>query len=241
MTTLSQLSLDLFLLAHAHLAAGQAGDGFAFERRVRTHLQSASMPHGLDFRVLGRHTLSGLYHQIDEQTMCDQALVVGEWKAHTGNMPKNELLRFKAATDDYWLGGGADTSLPVVRVFGGTGSATEKLQRYAACWGIVLITPQYWPVPALCDPSLLWGPGDLTAPTGAELQALAALVRPMGSLLKPQPDGSWTVPALPMTAQITGSLELWRKWSDRAWHWWDTARPARFDSLLNARVGVAAA
>ncbi len=78
MTTLAQLTLDLFLLAHAHRDAGQAGDGFGFERRVRTHLRAASMPHGLDFRVLGRHSLSGLYHQIDEQTACDQALVVGE-------------------------------------------------------------------------------------------------------------------------------------------------------------------
>lgn len=236
MTSLAQLTLDLFLLGHAHREAGQAGDGFAFERRVRTHLRSSSMPHGLDFRVLGRHTLSGLYHQIDEQTACDQALVVGEWKAHTGPMPKNELMRFKAATDDYWLSGRADTALPVVRIFGGTGMVTPKLQSYAACWGIILVSPALWPIPALCDPHLLWDAGGLTAPTGAELSALSCLVRPLGATLRPQSDGSWRVPAMPTAAQVTGSCAIWQKYSDQAWAWWNDTRPARFDALLSERV-----
>lgn len=236
MTTLAQLALDLFLLGHAHREAGQAGDGFAFERRVRTHLQTSSMPHGLDFRVLGRHSLSGLYHQIDEQTACDQALVVGEWKAHTGQMPKNELMRFKAASDDYWLGGRADTTLPIVRVFGGTGALSAKLQAYAACWGIILITPGLWPIPTLCDPHLLWDPAGLPPPSGAELTALASMVRPLGATLKPQPDGTWRVPAMPTAAQIAGSCALWQRYSDQAWSWWHDSRPARFDALLADRV-----
>ena len=241
MTTLSQLTLDFFLLGHAHLAAGQAGDGLAFERRVRAHLQMLSKPHGLDFRVLGRHSLSGLYHQLDEQTSCDQALVVGEWKAYTGEIPKNEVLRFKAATDDYWLTGHADDVLPLVRVFGGTGSASAKLQSYCALWGIALITPELWPVPALCDPHLLWEAGDLPSPRGADLRALTGLVRPMGSLLKPQSDGSWLLPKLPSPPQIAGSCHVWRQWSDQAWEWWNDARPARFESLLANRVNQRAA
>lgn len=236
MTTLARLTLDLFLLAHAHIAAGQAGDGFAFERRVRTHLQDHSLPHSLGFRVLGRHSLSGLYHQIDEQTACDQALVVGEWKAHTGQLPKNELMRFKAATDDYWLGQPGDSTIPVVRLFGGTGQASTKLLNYAGCWGIGLITPYLWPIPALCDPYLLWGYADLPGPTGAELRAMTTLIRPMGSLMKPQPDGSWQMPRLPSSSEVTGSVAVWQQWSDRAWHWWEDTRPARFDTLLTGRV-----
>lgn len=120
MNTLASLCLDLFLLGHAHLAAGQTGDGFAFERRVRAHLGVCGLPDARGFRVLGRRSLSGLYHQLDEQTECGEALVVGEWKAWSGRISKNELLRFKAATDDYWLGAVNRVEVPVVRVFGGT-------------------------------------------------------------------------------------------------------------------------
>ena len=70
-----------------------------------------------------------------EEVVSEITEVVGEWKAHTGNMPKNELMRFKAATDDYWLGGCADTTL---RSWSVSSSATAfaTLQRAptARCW-----------------------------------------------------------------------------------------------------------
>ena len=75
---LAGLSLDLFLLGHAHLTGDRAGDGYAFERRVRAYLNAAAMPHASEFRVFGRRTLSGLHHQLDEQTRCPDALVIGE-------------------------------------------------------------------------------------------------------------------------------------------------------------------
>src|SRR5687768_17019322 len=115
MTSLGALCLDLFLLAHAHVSAGEAGLGAAFERRVRRHLNALGLPNASGFRVFGKRSLSGLYHQLDERTSCQDALVVGEWKSYRGTIPKNDLLRFKAATDDYWLASAARLSLPIVR------------------------------------------------------------------------------------------------------------------------------
>lgn len=140
MTSLAGLCLDLFLLGHAHLATGHAGDGAGFERRVRRHLDAIGLPNGSGFRIFGRRSLSGIHHQIDEMTACSQVAVVGEWKAFTGQIPKNDLLRFKAATDDYWLSPATRRHQPTVRVFGGTGTVTPAMRVYAAHWGIVLIT-----------------------------------------------------------------------------------------------------
>lgn len=81
---LAGLSLDLFLLGHAHLTGDRAGDGYAFERRVRAYLNAAAMPHASEFRVFGRRTLSGLHHQLDEQTRCPDALVIGGRRAGAG-------------------------------------------------------------------------------------------------------------------------------------------------------------
>src|SRR5688500_16957759 len=103
MTGLAALCLDFFLLGHAHVAAGLAGQGAAFEARVRDHLNTIGLPNARGFRVFGRRSVSGLYHQLDEQTACHGAMVIGEWKAYRGAIPKNDLLRFKGATDDYWL------------------------------------------------------------------------------------------------------------------------------------------
>jgi hypothetical protein len=235
-TSLADLCLDLFLLGHAHLAAGLAGDGFAFERRVRNYLSVSGLPDARGFRFLGRRSLSGLYHQLDEQTACDEAVVIGEWKAWSGRIPKNDLLRFKAATDDYWFSTSGRLTLPVVRMFGGTGQVSEAMRAYAAHWGIVLITPDRWPVPALSDPDLLWGAGDLDAPGLVDRIALASLVRPVGSIIKPEPDGTWRVAAMARDADLANRMAVWRYWSSRAWAWWDDVSPARFNALLDGRT-----
>jgi hypothetical protein len=236
MSGLASLSLDLFLLGHAHLAAGEAGDGFGLERRIRSHLDLLGLPHPGGFRVFGRRTLSGLYHQLDEQTACQEALVVGEWKAYRGYIPKNDLLRFKAATDDYWLLGTTRTGLPVVRIFGGTGKVTEGMRTFAAHSGIILITPDRWPVPALCDSELLWSPGDLEVPGSGDRRTMASLVRPLGHVLCPQADGSWRIPPLARPADLAARFSVWHHWSEGAWAWWDEARSGRFEQLLNERA-----
>jgi hypothetical protein len=236
MTSLGALCLDLFLLGHAHLPAGQAGDGAGFEHRVRDYLDATGLPNASGFRVFGRRSHSGIYHQLDEQTMCTHAGVVGEWKAHTRQIPKNDLLRFKAATDDYWLAPATRRDQPLVRVFGGTGSVTAAMRVYAAHWGIILITPDRWPIPSLIDPDLLWAPGDLTPPTTRDALALASLARPLHHTLQPQPDGSWRTPAMPPAADLASRFRLWETWSDLAWSWWDDQAPGRFDWLLETRT-----
>lgn len=238
MNSLGELCMDLFLLGHAHLADGQVGDGFGFERRVRAHLDRRGHPTAAGFRIFGRRGLSGLYHQLDEQTACDQALVVGEWKTYAGPIPKNELLRFKAATDDYWFTATANVTLPVVRVFGGTGTATPALCTYAAHHGIVLITPDRWPIPTLCDPHLLWEPGGLEPPPTADQRALASLARPLQNVLRPSPMGGWYVPPASPATDLSARNRLWTTWSDRAWAWWDDALPARFNAIMHDRLGV---
>jgi hypothetical protein len=240
-TSLGALCLDLFLLGHAHLAAGHAGDGAGLERRIRAHLDATgeSNPHG--FRVFGRRSLSGIYHQLDEQTRCSRAAVVGEWKAYTGQIPKNDLLRFKAATDDYWLSPSTRRDRPLMRIFGGTGTVTPAMRVYAAQWGIILITPDRWPIPTLIDPDLLWAPGDLPAPAPRDVRALATITRPLNDILAPAPHSGWQVPPMPTAADLATRFQLWQTWSDRAWAWWDDQVPARFDWLLETRTGQAAA
>lgn len=240
MTTLSALSLDLFLLGHAHLAAGTTGDGLGFERRIRQHLNAISLPNASGFRIFDRHSLSGIYHQIDEQTSCKQAGVIGEWKAYTGQIPKNELLRFKAVTDDYWLAPRTRRDRPLVRIFGGTGNVTPAMRVYAAQWGIILITPDMWPIPALIDSELVWGPGELAPPSPSDRAALASLIMPIQHTFQPQTDGSWRTPSMPGQADLAGRFQLWQTLSDRAWAWWDE-QPARFDWLIDSRTATLAA
>lgn len=239
-SNLATLALDLFLLGHAHLEAGESGDGFAFERRVRAYLQTHAMPHAGGFRVFGRHTMSGLYHQLDEQTSCADALVVGEWKAYKGLIPKNDLLRFKAATDDYWMTTRPSERMPVVRTFGGTGQVTPAMRVYAAQAGIMLITPDRWPVLALCDPALLWQPAGLEPPSHADRRSMVSLVRPLQAVLRPQTDGSWRVPAASSAHDLAQRLAVWERHSERAWSWWDDQSPARFEGLVRSRCHLGA-
>lgn len=237
---LAVLSRDLFLLGHAHLEAEESGDGFAFERRVRDYLQINGMRHEGGFHMFGRHTVSGLHHQLDEQTSCTDALVVGEWKAYKGLIPKNDLLRFKAATDDYWMSTRPSERAPVFRIFGGTGQVTPAMRIYAAQAGIMLITPDRWPVLTLCDPLLLWLPAGLEPPSAADCRSMLSLVRPLQAVLKPQPDSSWRVPPATPANDLAPRLAVWEHYSERAWSWWDDESPARFEALVGARCRLRA-
>jgi hypothetical protein len=197
---------DFFCVANAHLAAGEAGDGRAFERRVERHLAATGVRAVEVFsgvHWLGSHSLSGLYHQIDATASTRDAVVIGEWKAYRGSIPKNDLLRFKAATDDYWLQLHSYASAPVIRVFGGTGQASPALRRYAAQWGICLITPDRWPAPLLAAETTAW---PAAAPDRLARRHLAWLCRPMNAVCAPQPDGGWLIPRPPTNpSSITSS------------------------------------
>lgn len=232
MASLTALLRDIFCLANAHVAAGEAGDGRAFERRVERHLAATGIRPVAVFsgvRSLGSHSLSGLYHQIDATGRTRQAVVVGEWKAYRGWIPKNDLLRFKAATDDYWLQQYLYATAPVIRVFGGTGHVSPALRRYAAQWGICLITPDRWPAPILAAEATAWP--DVT-PDHLARRYLAWLCRPISAVCTPQRDGGWLIPRPPTNAVIDHFLTLQDHWSDELWRRFDS-RPGSFDRWVN--------
>src|SRR5262245_45725286 len=105
MASISSVCLDVFLLGVDYAADGCAGDGYGFERVVARQLarRGVCVRGAGSTRVVGPQSLSGLRHQIDAQGDVGDGLLIGEWKAHRGTIPKNELLRFHAVTEDYWL------------------------------------------------------------------------------------------------------------------------------------------
>lgn len=208
---------DLFRLAQEHVLAGGAGDGRAFELRVGDYMMTAGVRPATVFsgvRSLGSFSMSGLYHQIDATGTVHDAVVIGEWKAYRGLIPKNDLIRFKAVTDDYWMAQHQLATAPVMRVFGGTGFVSTELRRYAAQWGICLITPDRWPTPILASETTSWpnhGPNRLVR------RYLAWLARPLATVCAPQPDGAWLIPRPPSAAALDHFLALQDDWSARRW------------------------
>jgi hypothetical protein len=230
----------LFCLAHVHEAAGEAGNGLAFERRVERHLAAVGVRPVEVFsgvRSLGSQSLSGLYHQIDATGATREAIVIGEWKAYRGAIPKNDLLRFKAATDDYWLRQHRYATAPVMRVFGGTGFVSPALRRYAALWGICLISTDWWPAPLLAADTTSW---PHQAPDRLTRRYLTWLARPLNTVCAPQSDGSWSIPKPPTEATIDHFLTMHDRWSDALWRRFD-ARPGSFETWLAATVRYGAA
>lgn len=241
MMSLPTLLRDLFCLANVHLAAGEAGDGRAFERRVDRHLAARGVRRVDVFsgvRSLGSHSLSGLYHQIDATGRTREAVVIGEWKAYRSWIPKNDLLRFKAATDDYWLQQHRYAAAPLVRVFGGTGYVSPALRRYAAHWGICLITPDRWPAPVIAAETTAWPD---SAPGHIDRRYLAWLCRPMNAVCIPQSNGGWLIPKPPTNTNIDYFLDLHDRWSDQLWRRFN-GRSDKFQRWANETVpwGVAA-
>ena len=129
MITLSDFCRDLFLLAYVGIADSGPIRGWRWEQRVAGYLAKQGAPVEVlpgGYKLFGHVSLSTLKHQIDGTIGCADAIVIGEWKAFKGKIPKNELLRFKAATDDYFMAlGGQAPKRPVVRIFGGTGEASD--------------------------------------------------------------------------------------------------------------------
>ena len=225
MLTFDSLCLELFVLAQQGIddVAGASGKarGSVWEELVADHLAHRgvhveSVPGG--YRVLGFSSVSGLMHQVDATLACTNAIVIAEWKAYRGTLPKNELLRFKASTDDYFMSfGSSGLTQPVFRVFGGIGSASDSLRRYAAVHGIALIEQERWPLSVLISEEVVW-PGALTAaPSFSDRKALAWGVRPMQHVMCPQASGGFLFPRPESAARVTSFLRLHDHWSDRLW------------------------
>ena len=139
MITLSDLCRDIFFLAQIDIDGSGPVRGRLWEQRVADHLArhgvpSEPLPGG--YSIFGHVSLSTLKHQIDGTLECTDAIVIGEWKAFRDKLPKNELLRFKAATDDYFMALGNEApSRPVVRIFAGSAKQQTRFGPTHICMG----------------------------------------------------------------------------------------------------------
>ena len=163
---------------------------------------------------LGAYAASGLRHQVDAQIRCERAFVIGEWKAFSNPIPKNELLRFKAVSDDiYEELSQTPQRVPIFRLFGASGDGSPELRSYAARHGIALVERNRWPAPVLADPDLLWPLGQ--APAEADRRRLEWLYRPMQLVMQQGPAGSLVIPRPPSVAAVEALLRLQDRWSEK--------------------------
>ena len=237
----ADLCLDLYALSQ-DVDAGEStvrgpARGWLWEARIADVLAvrgypAEPMPGGV--RVFGAVPASGLRHQTDAAVHCTDAQVVGEWKSYSGPVPKNELLRFKAATDDLY------DSLarrlprqPVLRLFGVGGDVSPQLRWYAARHGISLGERSRWPAPVLADPLLAWPEG--RGPSEADRRRLRWLSRPMQEVYPRLPDGSLRLPPPPPDSAVEALLTLHNRWSDRLWSAVD-AEPGTFEQFAGDLV-----
>jgi hypothetical protein len=190
--------------------------GYGWERRIERELllngfAIRSLPAGS--RVLGTFSASGMRHQVDAEIRCERAFVIGEWKSFTGPVPKNEILRFKAVTDDYYevMSAGVRRA-PVLRIFGVSGDGSLGVRRYAVRHGIALIERSRWPAAVLADPSLRW-PGE--GPPEGDRRRLAWMTRSMQHVMRHQDDGSMLVERPLKEAAVDALLQLQERWSVR--------------------------
>jgi hypothetical protein len=233
------LSQDLFALAQVPDERRGPERGWHWERRIADHLGQQGypvepMPGGV--RVFGAVPASGLRHQTDAAIECVDAHVIGEWKAYRAAVGKNEVLRFKAATDDLY-----DSlvelrpRLPVLRLLGIGGDASPELRWYAARHGICLVERTRWPAPVLADMSLPWG--DAAGPSRIDRQRLAWLTRPLQQVYPRLADGSLRLPRRLPDAAIEALLSIHDLWSDRLWDLVE-GQPGAFESYIDAIVAA---
>lgn len=235
----ADLCCDLYVLAQdvtdTHLRG--PARGWRWEARIADTLWRRgypvdAMPGGV--RVFGTLPASGLRHQTDTALTCLDAHVICEWKSYTGLVPKNELLRFKAATDDLY-----DTLArelprqPVMRLFGVGGAVSSPLRWYAARHGITLVERSRWPAPVLADSELRW-PDDM-APSEPDRRRLRWLSRPLQEVYPKLPDGSLKLPPPLPTEAVESLLALQDTWSSRLWCALD-ADPGTFEQFAASLV-----
>ena len=130
--TYASLCEQLFVLAQFVDPNTGPERGFRWEARIAERLAQLGFPvEGVPggVRVFGIVPASGLRHQTDAAITCIDAYVLGEWKSYFGAVPKNEVMRFKAATDDLYDNIAMQSSRrSVLRLFGVAGDASTQLR-----------------------------------------------------------------------------------------------------------------
>jgi hypothetical protein len=233
----SALCRDLFLLAQEPDEGVGPDRGARWESSIATELALQgypveSVPGGI--RVFGVLPASGLRHQTDAAVDCVDAHVIGEWKSYRGAVPKNEMLRFKAASDDIY-----DALLehrprqPVLRLFGVRGDGSRELRWYAARHGIALVERSRWPAPMLADVATPWPPGE--GPGRIDRSRLAWLSRPLQQVYPQLPDGALRLERPLPLAAVQSLLDLHDRWSERLWEALDSSSTP-LDVTLFARA-----
>jgi hypothetical protein len=213
------LCAELYLLTLEDLEGSGPARGWRWEQLIAERLIDKGYPAraipggGSIFGVL---PASGLRHQIDAEITCTDALVIGEWKAHRGPVPKNDVLRFKAISDDIFDGmAGRPPRLPILRLFGVAGDASPELRWYAARHGIILVERTRWPAPVVADPWLQW-PAD-AEPTRVELERTRWLSRSLQEAYPQADGGGYIVPPLPSSSALDAVLRTHDRLSQRLW------------------------
>lgn len=217
--TFSSLCEQLFKLAQTPDEAAGPERGGRWEWLIASMLGELGFPvEGFPggVRIFGIVPASGLRHQTDAAITCADAYVLGEWKSYRGSVPKNEVLRFKAATDDLYDSISlSNPRRPVLRLFGVAGDASVELRSYAARHGIALVERTRWPAPVLADPLIEWKWEE--GPSADDRRRLQWLSRPLQDVYPRLPDGSLRLPKpLPYSA-VQELMALQDRWSDRLW------------------------
>jgi len=212
---LVELALELFKATYA----ATPGDGEAWETVARTALarrgaRFEQIPGGAT--LFGFASASGLPHQLDAVIRVEDAFVVLELKAHAGTVPKNDLLRFAAATDDFVFGLGSEfPALPVYRILATLGQVSIGMRRFAALRGIGMIERGRWPSMVLSAPSVVWPEAD-GRPTDRDREQIGRLVRPVQAVLRSVGAQYLYDPGLAQRT-IVVLLALEDDWSNRLW------------------------
>jgi hypothetical protein len=129
--------------------------------------------------LLGVRSASGLSHQLDVAVHLDDAILVAELKAYGGRLPKNDLLKFVAATNDLYSGlGHSVPRLPIYRSIAGTFAVSDGARTYAAQHGVLLIEPSSIPSLILASAAFM-PPVNMLQLSPDERFAAATLARPM--------------------------------------------------------------
>lgn len=213
------LCRDLYLLAQRPDDGVGPARGPRWEEEIADELALQgypveTLPGGI--RVFGVVPQSGLRHQTDAAIECVDACVIGEWKSYRGPVPKNEVLRFKAVSDDlYDALLTQHLRLPILRLFGVRGDASRELRWYAARHGITLVERSRWPAPVLADLATPWPPG--TGPARIDRSRLAWLSRPLQRICRPLENGALELRRPPSLAAVEALLDLHDLWSERLW------------------------